>query len=361
MPDGTEKTEIVDTSALDDAKSAFHNASSVFEAQLESKETRAGVKIDQLYSDSPVFYTFHVLKTYKGPGQDSVVVISDNSSCGAAYGPDRMYIIYAHLNSDGQFVHKACMTNYVVAADSADLRFLRGEPPAEDDLLGQRERSRRDSQFIAESPGSITGLITLEKSQPVGKARVFIWDFHSKEKTYPLRQAKISILDDGHYQIEKLLPGSYIVGAASQGQDGGFYGGFSTSAQGAIQVGLGKMVQVDLVLERQVTARVHGKVFATGGEISPHRLTLVPSAQADANQIPWEGEALVGSDGSFEFAGVPAGYYELRLFPEKGMPFLVSKSSEFPWGVMVEVKVPRGEEDVVANVVAMVRSAPTPQ
>src|SRR5262249_47558761 len=153
---------------------------------------------------------------YKGPAQASVVIVSDRGSCGAGYRIARRYVIYGHPNKEGQFIHRACDRNYALAGNSADIRFLRGEQPTEEDLLPWDDVWKKRDRLLAESPASIAGRVLLPTGKIPQKIRVYIWEFETRTSAW---RANVILKSDGVYRIERLMPGSYIVGAIAEGPD----------------------------------------------------------------------------------------------------------------------------------------------
>ncbi len=135
----------------------FNEASVVFEGELISKEIKKG----SLWSPQALSYstfgdeylesTLRVLRTYKGTTAQAVIKIDTiySGGCGGRFQSKQKYLVYAFRDDKTQQLWiSTCTRTTVIENAGADLRFLRGQPAAKDDLIEayRRQLPNREHQ-----------------------------------------------------------------------------------------------------------------------------------------------------------------------------------------------------------------------
>jgi hypothetical protein len=157
--------------------------------------------------------------------------------------------------------------------------------------------------------GPVCGTVTAEDGSPAANARVFLWP--APLSNDDLRAASTAITrQTGDFRIEHVTEGRYVVSAVrTDGLD------VYTAASGSEHLaGAGSLAlpafqdecSVRLVLHRAATYTVRGKTAPPPTD-GPYSATIILK-QGDA--YPFEMAVPIGSDGSYEFKGIPAGRYQ---------------------------------------------------
>jgi len=133
--------------------------------------------------------------------------------------------------------------------------------------------------------------------------------------------------DRGEFRVYGLMPGEYVLSAslsapvninldAATGSTEGFpptfYPGTSNPAEAeAIRVGLGEETTVTFALRAARTARISGTVVDSQGRPGTGASVMFESFAGGYSQVRFGG--VVGSDGSFSLANVPAGEHLIQV------------------------------------------------
>jgi hypothetical protein len=137
---------------IKDIRKQFQNASVVFEGEVVISSVGVYNPFrNRNYSAyyNSAFYTVTATKVYKGKPQQSYEIISelDPSACAITLKKGVKYLIYAREDREsGLLTTSICDRTRRLDSAEADIRFLRGLPPKEEDLLTTSELEKQTTK-----------------------------------------------------------------------------------------------------------------------------------------------------------------------------------------------------------------------
>jgi hypothetical protein len=307
----------------------LREAFAVFEGIVESREPHA----EKGRAESGEEYAYHgwriTLRTqrvYKGPNHATIVVHtgSGGGDCGYPLQPNQRYLVYAYGESADDLGIGICSRTAPLENAGADLRFLRGEPPTEEDLLTPSERRRmEENPGLKNSGATICGRVRRADNQPLAERSVaFLWP--ATRSGGPDRQNRVyRMLDaEGSFRFRMLEPGAYYLGAseyvprdeANPYRYQALYPGTqSFGSAGRIDLQpRSSRCPVELVLEavplHTLAIRVN---LATGGRL-PEGISLTIQSM-DETPFPVNADGFPDEDGIVRFKNIPAGRYLIQF------------------------------------------------
>lgn len=153
---------------------------------------------------------FQVARAYRGLTSKVVVVLTGmgTGDCGFDFETGKHYLVYADkIDADNLFTSICTGTSLMDHAGPA-VRFLRGEPPAPDDLLDIESYYRRVN---AQWWGTACGRVTKGDGTPLDKASVSVTQL--RDEPFPPERASDpnGSKPDGGFCIPTIAPGKYLL------------------------------------------------------------------------------------------------------------------------------------------------------
>jgi len=304
----------------------FKGSDLVFSGTVKSMEMRfhwvyTGLMLNKREMAQYLVVSLAVKQIFKGPKQ-STIIVTTGSGGASSIGPvdcafpfrlGETYIVYAYSKGDETErlpSTSICLQTKLLANAAADLRYIRGEPPAKEDLL---DLDQMDELLEKRADCRICGKVAKQDGSLVKTGRIVTWIKQGNDWRYS-RPHSTSI-KDGNY-CARMEPGTYIIGAFIGNREEepliGFWGDVDRMELSIpIQLKAGETRKdVDIVARQRSKFRVKGKIKLSGIQRPSGTITMETSNDWDWNfhQI-----GIVGSDGSFEIKNVYPG--RLRLIP----------------------------------------------
>jgi hypothetical protein len=190
----------------------------IFEGTVEKQQAAAGpigAPRQATSTSTPEQHrvvSLRVLRSYRGDvaGMVSVLTGSGNGDCGFDFDTGSQYLVYADEVEEGVLVTGIYAgTSLLAHADSA-LRALRGEPPAQDDLLDAETYYKK---FAPLWTATVCGQVTNSDGVPLEHA----WVQMSQVRDEPFAANTAADSDqskpDGSFCIRYIRPGKYLLTA----------------------------------------------------------------------------------------------------------------------------------------------------
>lgn len=334
------------------AENEFKQSDTVFEGELLSHE-------DQPTSHKMIrLFTYRVVIRYKGPEQDKYIVEHEPRGCDFEFTRGQKYLVYA--SGDGHIGLRANLfgrTNLLERA-GADLRYLRGEAPTEEDLMSRTDKERRD---LKPRTGTVCGHILGPDGKPFEDAVVYVRTTdHEKQAGFARSE------EDGSYRAELVLPGTYLVAAYGYKPDfetgvlcTGVYpaGRRLTDAAPIVVLAQSEACTIDFQLTEQPVHTVTGVLQMPENTRFPEKALIdIKGTKESALSGAWGGPlgleplwvwrttTMMEKDGSFRLSRMPPGHYSIQAFlPNHGK---LSPRTEDGWeSGIVEIYV-SADQDV---------------
>jgi hypothetical protein len=219
---------VTQLNARDDAARVFKDATVVFEGEILSIEPAKEADLSSFSPDARAMITgrepvageitFRVLRQYKGVPQLEIRMYTgarDSAEpCQLRYHPGDRWLIYGFQKKDGKLYFTDCNRSIALDKAGADLRFARGEPATEEDLMPRAERTRLElNPELKETGATLRGSIRRFDRLPMGKALVTIWRLDGDDPNDRAREADQDANLDGTFVVRYLPPGTYFLSA----------------------------------------------------------------------------------------------------------------------------------------------------
>jgi hypothetical protein len=188
--------------AREAAPLAFEEAAIVFEGEVTAIRavTPAPNPSSSFAEPASAVTTLNVTRAYKGINSSSIELIEEwaDSDCGIgepAVGTP--LFIYGFKGQDGMLYIHACLPVFPSSA-GPDLRYARGEPPTEDDLVPFDEELRLFGHPDLATMGAILrGKVASLNSPEMAEAHVTVWQVDEKGCRQNLVGAQQKVHPDG--------------------------------------------------------------------------------------------------------------------------------------------------------------------
>jgi hypothetical protein len=219
---------VTQLSARDDAERVFKDASVVFEGEILSTEPAKQADLsefspqfrEELVKREPVAgeITFRVLRQYKGapPSEIRIYTGARNSAepCQATYHQGDRWFIYGFLKKDGKLYFTDCNRSTTLDAAGAEVRYARGEPATEEDLMPREEKSRVENEpELKENGATLSGTIRRFDRASMGRSMLTIWRVDEEDPKERPGGIDQDASPDGSFVVRYLWPGSYFLSA----------------------------------------------------------------------------------------------------------------------------------------------------
>ena len=287
----------------EEASLAFADAAVVFEGEVTASRAEG----------SDVVITFKVARAYKGLSSDSIELIERYAFGDCGFGQPvngAKYFIYGFKSKDGKIGIGSCRPLW----GAADLRYARGEPPTEDDLMPFDERLRLIEHPSFRTQGAaLRGKVANLNPRETANAYVSVWQTDEKGRRKDLIAARQRVHPDGSFQIRFLPAGTFYVTAdeyrqATKRRAIGEYGKISLAEGQSLTI-----PNIQLRLERagSIAVRViappsiHGRIL----------VLVVNSAMGSPGSKPYPYTQTSGlnEEGVARFSDVPFGLYDISI------------------------------------------------
>jgi hypothetical protein len=310
---GVEDTEIKDI------MSKFQTAALVFEGQVISKSV---VVYPSRASKAIYFnYTVHNVipsQVYKGIWRQNYQIRGGlpEDPCVVNLEIGTKYLIYAYEDRESALLTtNICNRTRTIENAEADLRFLRGLPPSEDDQLTQNERLER-RRTNPPSLGIIQGRISSTSGDAPGHLRFMPWKLVEGKKVLG-EYGRLDNCSDGTYSI-RLPAGTYLLGAYEMFPKGirriGFYGGgFRMEGARPIELPNDSEVRgINWEISEPTLTAIKGKLTVSDNEPSPKGRYVIKLWNGwDRDLWNRPRQIIPDSNNEFEISDIPPGRLEI--------------------------------------------------
>ena len=289
----------------------FNSHDLVFEGTVISEFLDSRLKPDQDRNG----YIFQVHRSYKGGAEGTIEILTGRSTCSPPFSVGQSFLVYAY-NSEGGFATGLCSGNQDVETMGPDLRFLRGEPPEENDFLTIDEYYARRVANARQPPGHICGRVTFGTTEAIPRHRtLYIWP---QETWLGLSRPIIREISAQGTFCEEVPSGEYQVSALSfvspKGErTAGIYGD-ATSLQTAPWISVNpqqKLADIDVRLLPYRTATIEGIVKVGDRPPLPDETITVWLQSFHEDTLKLRRKTQTDATGRFEFQKVPGGFWKL--------------------------------------------------
>ena len=262
--------------------------------------------------------TFSSVHFYRGEGREDIVVKTGmgGGDCGYEFEPGQKYLVFADKEDDGSLSTGICSgTTLLEGVPEAELRLLRGDPPAPDDLIDWRNnRKSKTSQLSRRSERQVCGRISAPNGTKLPPMTVVFWPT-SMADIAMFHYLQVDSGPDGRFCLDDLSPGKYLIGAIeSEGTSHrrryvGYYPGVLERSQAAeFVVGhTGAVQNADFSVQSQPLRKIHGYLRGMPEGLTESLQIVLLSPVHDHFHVVEPVE--VGPHGFFDLAEVPPGRY----------------------------------------------------
>jgi hypothetical protein len=161
-----------------------------------------------------VIIKFRVTRAYKGINGSSVEVIEQAAYSDCGFGlpvAGARYFIHGFKGKDGRLYVGSCLS---ISLAGPDLRYARGDPPTEDDLVPFDEKFRLMGHPNLATQGSILrGKVVSLNPPESANTYVTVWEVDEKGRRENLIAARQKVHPDGSFEIKFIPAGTYFVTA----------------------------------------------------------------------------------------------------------------------------------------------------
>jgi hypothetical protein len=303
--------------------------------------------------------TMHVSRLYLGDAKDKVTILTGigNGDCGVDFQTGKAYLVYADIIS-GYVFTSICTGTAPLEQAGAALRFLRHEPPADDDLLDPQSYYRK---YLPEWTGTVCGKVITPDGTPLGDANVEMSQL--REEFLPSKTVSDPNLSkvDGSFCIKDIFPGKYLLAAQSYDYDDsirwtGYYTGVTKDGEAMpIEVSAGlNQSGLELHVQEQPLYKARIRIVTSDGSPVPWKGLGITIDSTDRRSVGYHESHGADEDGSYTFGLIPLGHYMVRTIIEaqekKDRVSLASK-----WQ-MVEQEIDlRGNREIVLRLTPLKR------
>jgi hypothetical protein len=219
---------VTSLSARDDAARVFKDATVVFEGEILSTEPAKQADLSQFSAEAremitkrdPVSaeITFRVLRQYKGDPKLEIRMYTgarDSAEpCQARYHSGDRWFIYGFLKKDGKIYFTDCNRSTPLHEAGAEMRYARGEPATDEDLMPREEQQRLDNDpELKENGATLSGTIRRFDRGPISKASLNIWRLDEENQKDRPGLTFQDANPDGTFVVRYLPPAIYFLSA----------------------------------------------------------------------------------------------------------------------------------------------------
>jgi len=317
------------TNERDRAKSEAEHAQAIFEGtvvKLEMKSDAIAPVPPNVMSITPsgkeLIVTFRAIRVYRGSQETIFVVVTGIGcgDCGFDFQEGDSYLVYAGATPSGQLFTSICSGTTLLDDAGPELRFLRGEPLAPEDIETPRNYP---SEMMRRRTGTLCGHVYGMSPAAAKNLSVSLWEMRGKQ-IQPCIAVPADTKPDGSFCATGVPPGKYLLGAdagefsKTNTQFVGYYPGVKTASEAApIEIKAGSNISaLELPLQTQALYMLRGHVVTSDGSKLPADGVEVGLARDDRDPDPLSepDSQSVGADGSFSFSFVASGQYYLVAF-----------------------------------------------
>ena len=297
------------------AAGEFAAAAVVFEGEMIRLDAgSAPIKGDEIRGSMIVF---RVIRSYKGDRTETIQIFDPmgGTNCGfdqsAVHGK---YFVYGFQGKDGKILIQTCGRTGPLASAGPDLRYARGEPATEEDLLQPNEKWRlRNDPTLATRGATLRGKVHRPDAQALNLASLTVWRVDENGRRENHVAATQGTNRDGSYEVRILPPGRYMVTAQASGTtaDERFVGEYGDISLTEAQI----LEGVDVTLRSEPLGKVTIQVKAPP-EFQNRIIVFLRDVQMESvgsQPYKFAQDAYLDENGVATFRYVPYGSYNVRV------------------------------------------------
>jgi hypothetical protein len=303
---------------------------------------------------------FDVTTIYRGDKQEHISVITGlgTGDCGYPFESRHEYLVYAIKASEGIWFTSICSGTAAIEDAGTAIRFLTRKKPTDEDLLSPQEYQKRYYEKILPTrTGSVCGQVMKPDGSPLKGASVEVWELRDDDLPHHGAADENTSNERGHFCIDYVVPGRYILTAESYDFDRhfrymAFYPGVYSEPQAApLEMKAGVKlpdISVKTIQERLYTIRI--RVIAPDGtHFSYENGCGVKVDSIYKNPLSYHIDHALETDGTYTFGLIPPGKYVVATYFEPD--FSGSQPKPFPdaskWKTASKEVVVTGDTEVL--------------
>ena len=273
--------------------------------------------------------TILVKRVYKGKAQGEVTVTTGMGmgDCGYDFYTGKEYLVYANAQR-GMLFTSICTGTDLLAESGPALRFLRGEPPAADDLLDPQTYY---AKYVPQWTGKVCGQVTKADGSPFGGAEVELTERRGDGLPPVTFSDQNLAKPDGSFCVTGIDPGNYLLTA--EGIDfnrsirwaGYYFNATGVSQASSIQVHEGdNLTNFRFMVQQQSLYTVTFRVAKIDKTVLPWEHLGVFIKGSDVDPLAYHKAQDFEKDDSCVLDLIPPGHYSVVTFaqpdPATGVP-----------------------------------------
>jgi hypothetical protein len=134
--------------------------------------------------------------------------------CQTTYHSGDRWFIYGFLKKDGKLYFTDCRRSTTLDRAGTELRYARGEPATEEDLMPREEKSRLENEpELKENGATLSGTIRRFDRATMGRAILTIWRLDEENQKERPGEIYQDANEDGTFVVRYLWPGIYFLSA----------------------------------------------------------------------------------------------------------------------------------------------------
>jgi hypothetical protein len=298
----------------------------IFEGVVEGQQLLAGAVTAQQNSASSRSVSaqraisFRVLRAYRGdvPGLVTVLTGSGDADCGFDFDTGSQYLVYVD-RVDANTLHTSICTGTSLSQHAAPaLRVLRGEDPAQDDLLDAKSYYEK---FAPQWTGTVCGRITKLDGTPLAKAWIEMTQVRDDTFQPSTAAESATANSDGTFSIRYIRPGQYLLtaerlDAKDYSRWGGYYPGVMVHAEAKlIEVHAGEnLSDIHFAVGKVRVHTVLFRIVAPDGSALPLKLLGVSVDAAERDALSYHLAQNRTVKGVYPAGYVPQGRYLVQTY-----------------------------------------------
>lgn len=266
--------------------------------------------------------TMHVSRSYHGRQRETITIVTGygEADCGFDFETGKEYLVFADTASDGHLFTSICTGTAPLEQAGPELRYLRHEPAAPEDLLPL------DQYYAKMSPewaGTVCGRVMKEDGTPLSGASVEMVQI--RQEALPPRRADDpnTSKPDGSFCVQDVSPGSYLLSAEKQNYQAGtrlmgFYPGVTRHSDALpIQVAAKtRLADVNFIVHAEPEYTVRFRIVSSDGSVVPWKNLGVAIDSPDRDALAYHENHGVNEDGSYTLGLIPPGHYAVQTYLE---------------------------------------------